>query len=546
MATILTKKKDTTGAPATGDLTNSSGGAELAVNTADKRLYTKDSGGNVVEVGTNPGTAVTFVAGTNSAPAITTTGDTNTGIFFPAADTIAFAEGGAERMRITSDGEVLVGGTTSIAAASGVLTLERSGSAIINLFRNSTTIVNTNSLGDIRFYGADTTGNTPTQLAFIEARASGAHGPGDNPTDLVFGTTADGSDTVAERMRIDSAGNVGIGTSSPERTLSVLSTAQAISTFGTSNTTRGLISFTDANTTSNTHVMVGAVGDNLIFTSGGSGERMRITSAGEVLVGGTTAIAAAPGLTINNADTATNSPALLYLFRNDTSILSGNELGAIGFYGNDTTSNTPTQHAYITAIASGTHAAGDNPTDLVFGTTPVGSATVAEVARFTQDKYLRMASGSGGIQFNGDTAAANALDDYEEGTWTPVIADATTGGNVSATAATSAIYTKVGRMVTVQCLFANISTVGLTAGNDLHIRGLPFTAASVAGTMLIPGSCTLADTTFTGFVNPIIFDNNTYLRFAETISGASLDYLVVSEFSTGAADIYLNITYQAA
>ena len=54
MATILTKKKDTTGAPGAGDLTNAAGGAELAVNTADKRLYAKDSGGNVVEIGTNP------------------------------------------------------------------------------------------------------------------------------------------------------------------------------------------------------------------------------------------------------------------------------------------------------------------------------------------------------------------------------------------------------------------------------------------------------------------------------------------------------------
>ena len=50
MATILIKKRDTTGAPATGDLTNSTGGAELAVNTFDKRLYAKDSGGTVVEI----------------------------------------------------------------------------------------------------------------------------------------------------------------------------------------------------------------------------------------------------------------------------------------------------------------------------------------------------------------------------------------------------------------------------------------------------------------------------------------------------------------
>jgi hypothetical protein len=50
-------------------------------------------------------TGVTTVqAGSVSAPAITTTGDTNTGIFFPAADTIAFTEGGTESLRITSSG----------------------------------------------------------------------------------------------------------------------------------------------------------------------------------------------------------------------------------------------------------------------------------------------------------------------------------------------------------------------------------------------------------------------------------------------------------
>jgi hypothetical protein len=56
----------------------------------------------------------TFAAGTAALPAITTTGDTNTGIFFPAADTIAFAEGGAEAMRIDSSGNLLVA-TTSAA-----------------------------------------------------------------------------------------------------------------------------------------------------------------------------------------------------------------------------------------------------------------------------------------------------------------------------------------------------------------------------------------------------------------------------------------------
>jgi hypothetical protein len=51
----------------------------------------------------------TFSAGTAAAPAITTTGDTNTGIFFPAADTIAFTEGGAESMRIDASGRLGIG-----------------------------------------------------------------------------------------------------------------------------------------------------------------------------------------------------------------------------------------------------------------------------------------------------------------------------------------------------------------------------------------------------------------------------------------------------
>jgi hypothetical protein len=59
MTTILIKKKDTAGAPAPGDLTNAAGGAEIAVNTATKRIYTKDSGGTVVEVGTNPSALTT-------------------------------------------------------------------------------------------------------------------------------------------------------------------------------------------------------------------------------------------------------------------------------------------------------------------------------------------------------------------------------------------------------------------------------------------------------------------------------------------------------
>jgi hypothetical protein len=56
---------------------------------------------------------IVAAAGTASLPALTTTGDLNTGIFFPAADTIAFGEGGAEAMRIDDSGRVGIGNTNA-------------------------------------------------------------------------------------------------------------------------------------------------------------------------------------------------------------------------------------------------------------------------------------------------------------------------------------------------------------------------------------------------------------------------------------------------
>ncbi len=59
------------------------------------------------------------VDGTAATPAIRGT-DANTGIFFPAADTIAFSEGGAEAMRIDSSGNLLVGKTTTSKTTQGI------------------------------------------------------------------------------------------------------------------------------------------------------------------------------------------------------------------------------------------------------------------------------------------------------------------------------------------------------------------------------------------------------------------------------------------
>ena len=91
-----------------------------------------------------------------------------------------------------------------------------------------------------------------------------------------------------------------------------------------------------------------------------------------------------------------------------------------------------------------------------------------------------------GLTFNGDTAAANALDDYEEGTWTPV--DASSGSltiNVS-----SARYRKIGSIVQVQAFITYPTT---SDGSNTAIGGLPFSSPNTTN---LYGGFTVGYTTY--------------------------------------------------
>ena len=75
------------------------------------------SGATVTASGTVSGATAVVGAGTAAAPSISSTGDSNTGIFFPAADTIAFAEGGTEVLRLNSNGNAIFTGTAVMASS---------------------------------------------------------------------------------------------------------------------------------------------------------------------------------------------------------------------------------------------------------------------------------------------------------------------------------------------------------------------------------------------------------------------------------------------
>jgi hypothetical protein len=148
-----------------------------------------------------------------------------------------------ERARIDSAGRFLVGVTTaradfntiapqfqventSVAGARLGLTrnAESAGAAEIFLAKTrssvnggSTVVLSGDSLGGIAFWGADGTGLI--QGASIIGAVDGTPGTNDMPGRLVFFTTADGAASPTERMRITSAGNVGIGITSPSNQL---------------------------------------------------------------------------------------------------------------------------------------------------------------------------------------------------------------------------------------------------------------------------------------------------------------------------------------
>jgi hypothetical protein len=102
------------------------------------------------------------------------------------------------------------------AALGGQLALVRSKSGTVG---TQAAVVSGDTLGSVFFEGSD--GASFLRAAAIQAQVDNTLGTNDMPGRLVFSTTADGASTPTERMRITSAGNVGISTTTPSSKLHV-------------------------------------------------------------------------------------------------------------------------------------------------------------------------------------------------------------------------------------------------------------------------------------------------------------------------------------
>ena len=472
----------------------------------------------------------------------------------------------SEKLRITHDGNVGIGTTSpsdlleiNPTSTREGLTIKTTGTTFggINIDTNRTGAGQT--LGDIRFMW-DGTG-----VAGITGH-TGADTTNKDNGRLIFNTAAAGS--AIERMRIDSSGNVGIGTSSPQHILHLHRVDSGANYLQITNSTTG------SGSSDGCLVGVNAIEDVILWQredkniqfGTNDAERMRVDNNGRLLVGATSGRNVGGGAnalvqvetTSQNAISfvshrgASTSGSILVLGKSrgtaagsSTVVASGDELGAIRFAGADGT-DVESRAASIAAFVDGTPGANDMPGRLIFSTSADGANVPTErmridssgnagigttspnsrltvrdnrgnlgstkqiTADFRRDdggsnprleirhsnegsdihhtystgagaltistggvERARFISG-GGITFNGDTAQTNALDDYEEGDWTPAAFD---NSNGASTQVNRARYTKIGNRVCFEC-YIRVTKGTNGSSNNYEIHGLPYNSNS--------------------------------------------------------------------
>jgi hypothetical protein len=386
--------------------------------------------------------------------------------------------GGAERMRISAAGGLSVGTTVDAGAGNllvaGVITSSKAG-------KNSFTGIDTTSYAAGVGGSIDLGGNyraAGDAGAFTRIAAEKTNGvDNDFGYDLGFYVTTNLQSTIGTKVAtMTSTGNVSIGTSSPTpsarlqvRTGTNLNFAVQTGTTDTSG-----IKINAFNDAANANIPLEINGSVLLLKTGET-ERARIDSSGNLLVGktasafGTAGIEARAGGTLWATASGTNAASFNRLTNDGDIAIFAKDGTAVGSIGT---------RASLLKIGTGDvgllfNSSSDAilPENIDGGAGRDAAIDLGVAGARFKDLYL-----SGGVYLGG-TGAANHLDDYEEGTWTPTFLGS--GTNPTVTYATrSGIYTKVGNLVT--CTFVVGTSANSGGVGDIRIGGLPFAQSSNA------------------------------------------------------------------
>lgn len=152
--------------------------------------------------------------------------------------------------------------------------------------------------------------------------------------------------------------------------------------------------------------------------------------------------------------------------------------------------------------------------------------------------------GTGGLTFNGDTAAANALSDFETGTFTPVFDQSGTAISGVTTDINTGKYTKIGNKVTVQ-IYLHTTAAGSPTSSALTVGNLPFNAANVSNVLPSVSIGYVANFVTANPTTGFLQTNTDYIRLFTTASAdARTNSATVAGTYLG-SDTYLilNATY---
>lgn len=236
--------------------------------------------------GTN---GVSGVDGTASNPSLEGT-DSNTGIFYPAADTVAIGTGGTERLRVDSAGNAGLAVTPSAWASTYKVAQVGNGGAVYG--RNNSAQVGLSS----NYYNDGTDKYLTTAAATAYVQSAGSHLWYNAPSG-----TAGNAITFTQAMTLDASGNLGIGTSSPASKLHISGGTVNIARIDGSDrggawavmrngsVTGGLYNtgVVLGDTTSGTAIWAETGFDVRFYTNGSATDKARITSGGAFLIGQT-------------------------------------------------------------------------------------------------------------------------------------------------------------------------------------------------------------------------------------------------------------------
>jgi hypothetical protein len=400
-------------------------------------------------------------------------------------------------------------------------------------------------------------------------------GAGTATADMSFWT--DSGSAVVERMRIDASGNVGIG-SSGALTSTYLSKAFVYTAGGanfalggSSDTNDAVLSrFTSFNISNSNSGNEGSAnfygvtsiesivvttdsnagddsGGSLLFKTkpeaGALAERMRLDASGNLLVGKTATTLSVAGTYISAAGSvgvtrASDDCLTLNRTGSDGAIASfykdGTTVGSIGAISSDLEIHSSVSDHVGIRFANG----GLFPTDNT-GTVTNGAADIGNGSYRFKDLFL-----SGGVVF-GDaggsgTPASNTLDSYEEGTWTPALANIGTGTYTHQVGR----YTKIGNLVTAS-VHIDINVLG-TASGSVDITNLPFTASAVSNNYGSASSIHAQNFTTAAEGLNVLINPNTAVANVFSGSGATSAAVNLTHAVMGTGNLLCTLVYFTA